>query len=182
MNHAAASAPPRRGLLVKSAGILVAVSPLCAWKYWNSLPSAALLAPLLLTALLAGTIWAMRKNVRETLHPVLPAVRCTLAAGLAFTAVTLLSQSAFTWLPEVLGGMGLMPLAWIIPLGHLNLLISFCALFLLTLAAAYACLLCTGKAGMRRPWRQGTGSNPSPQLSRISRNTSSGLMPAARSS
>lgn len=150
MNHAAASAPPRRGLLVKSAGILVAVSPLCAWKYWNSLPSAALLVPLLLTALLAGTIWAMRKNVRETLHPVLPAVRCTLAAGLAFTAITLLSQSAFTWLPEVLGGMGLMPLAWIIPLGHLNLLISFCALFLLTLAAAYACLLCTGKAGMRR--------------------------------
>lgn len=150
MNHAAASAPPRRGLLVESAGILVAVSPLCAWKYWNSLPSAALLAPLLLTALLTGTIWAMRKNVRETLRPVLPAVRCTLAAGLAFTAVTLLSQSAFTWLPEVLGGMGLMPLAWIIPLGHLNLLISFCALFLLTLAAAYACLLCTGKAGMRR--------------------------------
>lgn len=150
MNHAAASAPPRRDLLVKSAGILVAVSSLCAWKYWNSLPSAALLAPLLLTALLAGTIWAMRKNVRETLHPVLPAVRCTLAAGLAFTAITLLSQSAFTWLPEVLGGMGLMPLAWIIPLGHLNLLISFCALFLLTLAAAYACLLCTGKAGMRR--------------------------------
>lgn len=149
MDPAPASAPPQRGLLVKSAAILVAVSPLCAWKYWNSLPSAALLAPLLFTALLAGTIRAMRKNVRETLRPVLPAVRLTLAAGLAFTAVILLSQSAFTWLPEVLAGMGLMPTAWIIPLGHLNLLIFFCALFLLTLAAAYACLLCTGKGGIR---------------------------------
>lgn len=159
MDHAVASAPPQRGLLVKSAGILTAVSPLCAWKYWNSLPSAALLAPLLLTGLLAGTAWAMRKNVRETLLPVLPAVRCTLAAGLAFTAVLLLSRSAFAWLPEVLAGMGLMPLAWVIPLGHLNLLISFCALFLLTLEAAYACLLCTRKGGMRRNTRKAASGN-----------------------
>lgn len=149
MNHAAASAPPHRGLLVKSAGILAAASPLCAWSYWNSLPSAALLAPLFFTALLAGTIRAMGKNVRETLGPVLPAVRLSLAAGLAFTAVLLLSQSAFAWLPEVLAGMGLMPPAWIIPLGHLNLLVSFCALLLLTLAAAWACLLCMEKGGIR---------------------------------
>lgn len=149
MNHAAASAPPQRGLLlVKSAGILVAATPLCAWKYWNSIPSAALLAPLFFTALLAGTIWAMKKNVRETLRPVLPALRLTLVAGLAFTAVILLSQSAFTWLPEVLAGTGLMPPAWIIPLGHLNLLVSLCALLLLTLATACACLLCTGKGGI----------------------------------
>lgn len=149
MNCAAAPATPRRGLLVRSAGILVAVSSLCAWSYWNSLPSLALLAPLFLTVLIAGTARAMKKNVRDTLRPVLPAVRLTLAAGLAFTAVTLLSQAAFTWLPQVLAGTAIMPPAWIIPLGHLNLLVTFCALLLLTMAAAYACLLCTGRQLIR---------------------------------
>lgn len=149
MNRAAAPAPPRRGLLVKSAGILAAASPLCAWNYWNSIPSAALLAPLLLAALFAGTARAMKKDVRETFRPVLPAVRLALAAGLAFTAVTLLSQAAFTWLPQVLAGTAIMPPAWIIPLGHLNLLVTFCALLLLTMAAAYACLLCTGRRAAR---------------------------------
>lgn len=156
MDHATASAPPHGGLLVKSAGILVAVSPLCAWKYVNYVPSAALLAPLLLTALAAGTAWAMKKNVRETLLPVLPAVRFTLAAGLAFTAAILLSLAFFTWLPQVMAGMGLMPPSWIIPLGHLHLLISLSALLLLTLAAAYACFLCTGKRRKQVP--TGTGS------------------------
>lgn len=145
MNCAAAPATPRRGLLVRSAGILVAVSSLCAWSYWNSLPSLALLAPLFLTVLIAGTARAMKKNVRGTLRPVLPAVRLTLAAGLAFTAVTLLSQATFTWLPQVLAGTAILPPSWIIPLGHLNLLVTFCALLLLTMAAAYACLLCAGK-------------------------------------
>lgn len=42
-----------------------------------------------------------------------------------------------------------MPPAWIIPLGHLNLLVTFCALLLLTMAAAWACLLCIGKRGSR---------------------------------
>lgn len=42
-----------------------------------------------------------------------------------------------------------MPPAWIIPLGHLNLLVTFCALLLLTMAAACACLLCIGKRGSR---------------------------------
>lgn len=150
MDHATAPAPPHRGLLVKSAGILVAVSPLCAWTSWNRLPSLALLAPLFLAALFAGTARAMNKNVRETFRPVLPAARLTLAAGLAFTAVILLSQAAFTWLPEVLAGTAVMPPAWIIPLGHLHLLVILSSLLLLTMTAAYACLLCAGKRG-RRP-------------------------------
>lgn len=62
MNHAAAPASPHRGLLIKIAGLLVAVSPLCAWNYWNSIPSTALLPPLLLAALFAGTAWAMKKK------------------------------------------------------------------------------------------------------------------------
>ena len=149
MNHAAAPASPHRGLLIKIAGLLVAVSPLCAWNYWNSIPSTALLTPLLLAALFAGTAWAMKKNVRETFRPVLPAVRLTLAAGLAFTLITQLSQAALNWLPQVLAGTAIMPPAWIIPLGHLNLLVTFCALLLLTMAAAWACLLCIGKRGSR---------------------------------
>lgn len=89
------------------------------------------------------------KNVRETFRPVLPAVRLTLAAGLAFTLITQLSQAALNWLPQVLAGTAIMPPAWIIPLGHLNLLVTFCALLLLTMAAACACLLCIGKRGSR---------------------------------
>ena len=161
MKHAASPAPPQRGILIHSAGLLVAVSPLCAWKYWNSIPSVALLLPLLLAALIAGMAWAMKKNVRETLHPVLPAVRFTLAAGLAFTAVTLLSEAAFTWLPQILAGMALMPPAWIIPLGHLHLLLSFCTLLLLTMATAYACLLCTGKRGARSTMEK---TQPEPRI------------------
>ena len=120
MNHDAAPAPPHRGLLIKSVGLLVAVSPLCAWPLRDILPSAALLAPLFLASVFAGTAWAMKKNIHETFLPVLPAVRVTLAAGIAFTAV-------------------------IIPLGHLNLLVILCSFLLLTLAASYACLLCIGK-------------------------------------
>lgn len=58
-----------------------------------------------------------------------------------------------------------MPHAWLIPLGHLNLLAILSSLLLLTLAAAYACLLCIGKktirpaAGKRKP-------QPDPCLSR----------------
>ncbi|WP_455563816.1 hypothetical protein [Akkermansia massiliensis] len=168
MKHAAAPAPPHRGLLIKSAGLLVAISPLCAWNYWNSIPSAALLAPLLLASLFAGTAWAMNKNVRETFHPVLPAVRLTLAAGLAFTLITLFSQAALNWLPQVLAGTAVMPPAWIIPLGHLNLLVTFCALLLLTMAAAYACLLCTVKLGIR-PAAGKRGRTPEPGLPAESR-------------
>lgn len=85
------------------------------------------------------------KNVRKTFRPILPAIRLTLAAGLAFTAATLIFQVLFNWLPQVLAGTAAMPPAWLIPLGHLNLLAHFCSLLLLTMAAAYACLLCTGK-------------------------------------
>ena len=108
MNHAAAPAPPPRGLLIKSAGLLTAVSPLCTWLLWD-----------------------------------------TLAAGLAFTAVSLFSQAVFIWLPQILAGTAAMPHAWLIPLGHLNLLAILSSLLLLTLAAAYACLLCIGKKTIR---------------------------------
>ncbi|MFR4416214.1 MAG: hypothetical protein ACLT8E_01760 [Akkermansia sp.] len=50
-----------------------------------------------------------------------------------------------------------MPPAWIIPLGHLNLLVTFCALLLLTMAAACACLLCIGKRGIRPTAENATG-------------------------
>ncbi|MCD8272020.1 hypothetical protein [Akkermansia sp.] len=145
MNHDAAPAPPHRGLLIKSAGLLVAVSPLCTWLLRDTLPSTALLLPLFLVSVFAGTAWAMKKNIRKTFFPVLPAVRFTLAAGMAFTAVSLFSQAAFIWFPQILAGTAVMPHAWLIPLGHLNLLASLSSLLLLTLAAAYACLLCIGK-------------------------------------
>ena len=87
--------------------------------------------------------------------------------------------------------------AWLIPLGHLNLLAILSSLLLLTLAAAYACLLCIGKKTIRPaagktqatacplpfPAEQRTPAYKGmkiPQLSRISRNTSSGRIPAAR--
>ena len=100
MNHAAAPAPPPRGLLIKSAGLLTAVSPLCTWLLWDTLPAAALLAPLFLISIFAGTARAMKKNIHETFLPVLPSVWLTLAAGLAFTAVSLFSQAVFIWLPD----------------------------------------------------------------------------------
>lgn len=103
------------------------------------------------------------KNVRETFRPVLPAVRLTLAAGLAFTLITQLSQAALNWLPQVLAGTAIMPPAWIIPLGHLNLLVTFCALLLLTMAAACACLLCIGKRGIR-PTAEKRNRTPEPGL------------------
>lgn len=93
MNHDAAPAPPPRGLLIKSAGLLTAISPLCTWLLWDTLPASALLAPLFLVSIFAGTARAMKKNIHETFLPVLPAVWLTLAAGLAFTAVSLFSQA-----------------------------------------------------------------------------------------
>lgn len=149
MNHDAAPAPPPRGLLIKSAGLLTAISPLCTWLLWDTLPASALLAPLFLISIFAGTARAMKKNIHETFLPVLPAVWLTLAAGLAFTAVSLFSQAAFIWLPQILTGTAAMPHAWLIPLGHLNLLAILSSLLLLTLAAAYACLLCIGKKTTR---------------------------------
>lgn len=145
MNHLVASAPSYRNLPVKIAGMLLAISPLCVWNFWKTFPSSALLAPLLLAAALAGTARAMKKNVRETFLPIFPAIRLTLAAGLAFTAADLGFQALFNWLPQALVGTATMPPAWLIPLGHLNLLAHFCSLLLLTMAAAYACLLCAGK-------------------------------------
>lgn len=62
MNHAAAPAPPPRGLLIKSTGLLTAVSPLCTWLLWDTLPAAALLAPLFLVSIFAGTARAMKKK------------------------------------------------------------------------------------------------------------------------
>lgn len=137
------------------------------------------------------------KNIHETFLPVLPSVWLTLAAGLAFTAVSLFSQAVFIWLPQILAGTAAMPHAWLIPLGHLNLLAILSSLLLLTLAAAYACLLCIGKKTIRPaagktqatacplpfPAEQRTPAYKGmkiPQLSRISRNTSSGRIPAAR--
>ena len=145
----AAPAPPHRSLLIESAGLLVAVSPLCAWFLREILPSSALLASLFLASVFAGTAWAMKQNIHETFLPVLPAVRLTLVAGLGFTAASLFSQAAFIWLPRILAETAVMPCAWLIPLEHLNLAASLCFLLLLTLAAANACLLCTGKASGR---------------------------------
>lgn len=90
-------------------------------------------------------------------------MRLTLAAGLAFTLITQLSQAALNWLPQVLAGTAIMPPAWIIPLGHLNLLVTFCALLLLTMAAAWACLLCIGKRGSR-PTAEKRNRTPEPGL------------------
>ncbi len=149
MNHAAAPAPPPRGLLIKSAGLLTAVSPLCAWHLWGPDPAAAWLAARGRGTRVAGAEGAMKKNIHETFLPVLPSVWLTLAAGLAFTAVSLFSQAVFIWLPQILAGTAAMPHAWLIPLGHLNLLAILSSLLLLTLAAAYACLLCIGKKTIR---------------------------------
>lgn len=56
MNHDAAPAPPPRGLLIKSAGLLTAISPLCTWLLWDTLPASALLA--ILSSLLLLTLAA----------------------------------------------------------------------------------------------------------------------------
>ena len=149
MNHAAAPAPPPRGLLIKSTGLLTAVSPPLHMAPLGHPPCRRIAGPLFLVSIFAGTARAMKKNIHETFLPVLPAVWLTLAAGLAFTAVSLFSQAAFIWLPQILAGTAAMPHAWLIPLGHLNLLAILSSLLLLTLAAAYACLLCIGKKTIR---------------------------------
>lgn len=100
MNHDAAPAPPPRGLLIKSAGLLTAISPLCTWLLWDTLPASALLAPLFLVSIFAGTARAMKKNIHETFLPVLPAVWLTLAAGLAFTAVSLFPRRPSSGFPR----------------------------------------------------------------------------------
>ena len=163
MNHAAAPAPPPRGLLIKSAGLLTAVSPLCTWLLWDTLPAAALLAPLFLISIFAGTARAMKKNIHETFLPVLPSVWLTLAAGLAFTAVSLFSQAVFIWLPQILAGtaataremavisISIISRFWRTAMKNVKVKLSAIvgAFVLLTLAAAYACLLCIGKKTIR---------------------------------
>lgn len=144
MNPAVPSSPPHENRLITCTGILISAAPLAVWACWQKMPSMALLAPLLLLGLAAGTILALKKNVRRSLLPILPAIRFTLAAAAIFTAVCLFSLVFLSCLPSLLAAMGQLPSAWIIPLGHLNLLIQTCALLLLSMAAACACLPCTG--------------------------------------
>lgn len=149
MNPASLSSAPAGRRLAAAAGILVSASPLAVWACWRQMPSMALLAPLLLLGLIAGTALALKKHVRRTLEPILPSVRLTLAASAIFTAVCLFSQAAFSCLPLMLTGMGIMPCAWIIPLGHVHLAIQMTALLILSMTAACACLLCTGRWNKR---------------------------------
>ena len=165
MNHDAAPAPPPRGLLIKSAGLLTAISPLCTWLLWDTLPASALLAPLFLVSIFAGTARAMKKNIHETFLPVLPQetfhlggeVHIAVArAGLGFLYKYLFARYLDRVAADVDGTLlpinvpaAAMPHAWLIPLGHLNLLAILSSLLLLTLAAAYACLLCIGKKTTR---------------------------------
>lgn len=149
MNPASPASSPHENRLISCAGILISSAPLAVWACWQKMPSIAFLAPLLLLGLTAGAILGLKKNVRRTLFPILPSIRFTLAASAIFTAVCLFSLIVFSCLPNLLAASGLMPFSWIIPLGRLNLLIQMCSLLLLSIAAAYACLLCTGKEGKK---------------------------------
>lgn len=141
--HSGSPLSPRlHSILRKTGGIIVSLSPLAVWMTWQTLPSLALLAPLAAAAL------ACKRSLRKELSPVLPAIRFTLAAGLAFTAAALASVSLFIYLPMELTDMGLMPPSLLIPLIQTNLLIHLGALGLLTLAAAYSCLRCVISRGI----------------------------------
>ena len=74
-------------------------------------------------------------------------IRFTLGAALAFTAICLASQNLFIFLPEALAAMGKLPHTFLVPLIQGNLLVHLASLALLTLAAAYSCMLCLGKRG-----------------------------------
>lgn len=135
MNRASSSFLPS-GLPTTSAGLLVSVSPLCVWTCWQTFPSVSVLAPLFLTGLIAGAAVPGGHRVRCALKPLFPALRFTLFTALLFTAVCVISEALFLHLPLILAAKGLMPATWLVTLGHASLLIRFCALVLLTLAAA----------------------------------------------
>lgn len=94
----------------------------------------------------------MRRTVLQTLrtrHAGAPPSAHPLHAGaaLAFTAICLASQNLFIFLPEALAAMGKLPHTFLVPLIQGNLLVHLASLALLTLAAAYSCMLCLGKRG-----------------------------------
>lgn len=147
--HSGSPLSPRlHSILRKTGGIIVSLSPLAVWMTWQTLPSLALLAPLAVVGLLAAAALACKRSLRKELSPVLPAIRFTLAAGLAFTAAALASVSLFIYLPMELADMGFMPPSLLIPLIQTNLLVHLGALGLLTLAAAYSCLRCVISRGI----------------------------------
>ena len=119
--------------------MLISVSPLAAWMKWQTFPSAALLAPLAVIGLLACAAPFCKRSARGMLEPLLP--------PLAFTAICLASQNLFIFLPEALAAMGKLPHTFLVPLIQGNLLVHLASLALLTLAAAYSCMLCLGKCG-----------------------------------
>lgn len=127
--------------------MLISVSPLAVWMKWQTLPSTALLAPLAVIALVACAAPFCKSSVRGMLEPLLPPIRFTLGAALAFTAICLASQNLFIFLPEMLAAMGKLPHSFLVPLIQGNLLVHLASLALLTLAAAYSCTLCVGKRG-----------------------------------
>lgn len=134
-------------LFTKSAGLLISASPLAVWMKWQTLPSAALLSPLAVIGLAACAAPFCKRSVRDMLEPLLPSIRFTVSAALVFTAICLVSQNLFIFLPDVLAAMGKLPHSFLVPLIQGNLLVHLAALALLTLAAAYSSILCMGKHG-----------------------------------
>ena len=147
MHPAPSSSAALPALFTKSAGMRTSVSPLAAWMKWQTLPSAALLAPLAVIGLLACAAPFCKRSARGMLEPLLPPIRFSLGAALAFTAICLASQNLFIFLPEALAAMGKLPHTFLVPLIQGNLLVPQASLALLTLAAAYSCMLCLGKRG-----------------------------------
>lgn len=145
MDHTAPPSYLRAPLFLKGAGIFISLSPLSVWLCWKTMPSLAFLAPLAVTGAMAGITRLFTPHVRQTLGPILPPIRSTLAAGLSFTAVCLLSLVALILLPQGLAAMGIVPLSPLVALGLGNLFINLCALILLSAASLYSCRLCFRK-------------------------------------
>ena len=146
MHPAPSSSAALPALFTKSAGMLISVSPLAAWMKWQTLPSAALLAPLAVIGLLACAALFCKR-----LHAACwsPSFRPSASRwGRPWPS------RPFAWPPRIFSSS--FPRRWRPwktsahfprPLIQGNLLVHLASLALLTLAAAYSCMLCLGKRG-----------------------------------
>lgn len=121
----------------QGASALICASPLTAWVAWKQWPSTAILTPLCLAVLIAGISLLCRRPIRQIFSPVQTALRFALTAGFVFTAACLTAQVTMIQLPAILVLEGCLPPAWLVLLGHLNMLAHLGSLILLTLAVLF---------------------------------------------
>lgn len=129
--------PSIQQIVHQGASALLYASPLTAWAAWKQWPSTAILAPLCLAALMEGIGLLCGQSFRQIFSPVQAALRFALIAGLVFTAACLTAQVTMMQLPAILVNEGCLPPAWLVLLGHLNMLAHLGSLILLTLAVLF---------------------------------------------